>query len=116
MDVGHPSSTFSPPLNYTPNAEFEKVSDGCAVRTKPQTADASRDIIWQGNCHVLNPQLCSDSTCSNVAFLRITISIEYPISNCPAKSGAASFLRLYPKRPGPAWVLLLGACPPGCFR
>ena len=29
---------------------------------------------------------------------------------------AASFLRLYPKRPGPSLVPLFRACPPGRFR
>jgi len=43
-----------------------KIVEGCAVRTKPQTADASRDIIWQGNCHPVDKQLCRDSACSNL--------------------------------------------------
>jgi len=57
----------------------------------------ARDNIWQGNCHAFDQRLCSNSACSSIASLRITISIEYPISNCPAKFGAASFKRLYPK-------------------
>jgi hypothetical protein len=60
--------------------------------------------------------LCRDRASSNITPLRITISIEYPISNCPAKLGAASFSRLDPKRPGPWLVLLLDASPPGRFR
>jgi len=46
----------------------------------------TRATIWQGNCDV-----AAQTTCSNIAPLRITIPIQYPISNCPAKSGAASF-------------------------
>src|ERR1700681_2411822 len=94
----------------------ELVLYGYAVRTKPQAADASRDIIWQGACDVAEKQLRNVSACSNIPPLRITISIEYPISNCPAKFGAASFLRLDPKRPGPRFVLLRHAHPPGRFR
>jgi hypothetical protein len=43
-------------------------------------ADASRDNIWQGNCDVADLQLRS-----NIAPIRNTIPIQYPISNCPAK-------------------------------
>ena len=89
---------------------------GYAVRTKPQAADASRGIIWQGNCHVVDQEFCRDSACSNITSLRITISIEYPISNCPAKFGAASFSRLDPKRPGPHLISFLDGCMPGRFR
>src|ERR1700730_4614424 len=39
----------------------------CAVRTKPQTADASRGNIWQGNCHAVDKQLCRDYACSNLS-------------------------------------------------
>src|SRR6202171_358935 len=98
------------------NWDRRRVLSGYAVRTKPQTADASRGNIWQGNCHAVDKQLCRDPACSNLTSCRITIAIEYPISNCPAKFRAASFLRLDPKRPGPQLVLLLGACPPGRFR
>jgi hypothetical protein len=45
-------------------------------------ADASRDTIWQGNCDVADLQLRS-----NIAPIRNTIPIQYPISNCPAKKG-----------------------------
>jgi hypothetical protein len=45
-------------------------------------ADASRDTIWQGNCDVGHQQLCN-----NIAPIRNTIPIQYPISNCPAKKG-----------------------------
>jgi len=45
-------------------------------------ADASRDTIWQGNCDVADLQLRS-----NIAPIRNTIPIQYPISNCPAKPG-----------------------------
>ena len=86
------------------------------VRTKPQAADASRDIIWQGNCDVFDQQLCGHTASSNTVSSRNTIAIEYPISNCPAKFGAASFLRLDPKRPGPRFVSLIDVCPPGRFR
>src|SRR5215470_16440531 len=65
-------------------------------------ADASRDIIWQGNCNSTDQySICkvTDQTAdSTFALLRSTIAIEYPVSNCPAKSGAASFTRLYRKR------------------
>jgi hypothetical protein len=54
-------------------------------------ADASRDTIWQGNCDVGHQQLCN-----NIAPIRNTIPIQYPISNCPAKK--ASFKSLYRKR------------------
>ena len=43
-------------------------------------ADASRDTIWQGNCDVADLQLRN-----NIAPIRNTIPIQYPISNCPAK-------------------------------
>ena len=49
------------------NSKFEEVLSGYGVRTKPQAADVSRDIIWQGNCHVVDKQLCCDSACSNIA-------------------------------------------------
>jgi hypothetical protein len=45
-------------------------------------ADASRDTIWQGNCDVADLQ-----SRSNIAPIRNTIPIQYPISNCPAKKG-----------------------------
>ena len=61
------------------------------VRTKPQAADASRDIIWQGNCDVFDQQLCGHTASSNTVSSRNTIAIEYPIGNCPAKFGAAAF-------------------------
>ena len=96
--------------------DVELTASGWRVRTKPQTADAPRDITWQGNCHVAEQYLCSNTACSKSPSSRITIPIEYPISNCPAKFGAASFLRLDPKRPGPQLVLLPGACRPGRFR
>jgi hypothetical protein len=47
-----------------------------------RAADASRDTIWQGNCDVADLQLRS-----NIAPIRNTIPIQYPISNCPAKKG-----------------------------
>jgi hypothetical protein len=49
----------------------------------------TRYVIWQGNCDV-----AAHTTRNNVAVLRITKAIEYPISNCPAKSW-----RLPPKKP-----------------
>jgi hypothetical protein len=42
----------------------------------------ARDTIWQGNCDATNYPLRS-----NAASFRNTKSIEYPLSNCPAKSG-----------------------------
>jgi hypothetical protein len=45
-------------------------------------ADASRDTIWQGNCAVAALQ-----SRSNIAPIRNTIPIQYPISNCPAEVG-----------------------------
>jgi hypothetical protein len=41
-----------------------------------------------------------------------------PIDSCgiPHAAPAASFLRLYPKRPGPHLVMLPGVRPPGRFR
>jgi hypothetical protein len=78
------------------------------VRTMPQAADASRDMIWQGNCDVIDSTLCGHTASSNAVSSRITIAIEYPISTCPAKSGAASFSRLNPNRPGPRLILHSG--------
>ncbi|MGA2186678.1 MAG: hypothetical protein ABSH47_27005, partial [Bryobacteraceae bacterium] len=69
---------------------------GNALERSRRAADASRDNIWQGNCHAFT-RLCHGSFGhSNFSPLRITIS-EYPISHCPAKFMAASFKRLYPK-------------------
>jgi hypothetical protein len=69
-------------------------TSGYAVRTKPLARRTlARDSIWQGNCNAAD-----HPSRSNIPLLRITFPIEYPISNCPAKSGAASFLRLDPKR------------------
>jgi hypothetical protein len=65
-------------------------------------ADAWRDTIWQGNCDVGHQQLCN-----NIAPIRNTIPIQYPISNCPAKK--ASFKSLYRKRAGRR-VCYFGAC------
>ena len=54
------------------------------VRTKPLARRTlTRYVIWQANCDV-----AAQTTRSNLAVLRVTISIEYPISNCPAKSRA----------------------------
>ncbi len=57
-------------------------SKRCAVRTKPLAgaADATRDTIWQGNCDV-----GEQPSRSNISQLRITIAIENPLGNCPAK-------------------------------
>ena len=45
-------------------------------------ADASRDTIWQGNCDLADLQLRR-----NIAPIRNTIPIQYPLSNCPANVG-----------------------------
>jgi hypothetical protein len=67
-------------------------SNNEAVNEAAKRRTLARDTIWQGNCDV------ADQPCrSKFASLRITSPIEYPISNCPAKSGAASFKRLYRK-------------------
>jgi hypothetical protein len=52
----------------------------------------ARGNIWQGNCDATDYPLGS-----NAASFRNTKPIEFPLSNCPAKSGKASFKRLYPK-------------------
>ena len=53
------------------------------VWTKPLARRTlTRYVIWQGNCNV-----ATETIRSNVAVLRITKAIEYPLSNCPAKSG-----------------------------
>ena len=63
------------------------------VRTKPLARRTlARYAVWQGNCDV-----AAQTNRSNVAAFRITNSIEYPLSNCPAKPRAASFKRLYRK-------------------
>src|ERR1039457_5634463 len=55
----------------------------CGVWTKPLARRTlPRYVIWQGNCDV-----AAHTTRSNVAVLRITKAIEYPIRNCPAKPG-----------------------------
>ena len=59
-------------------------------------ADASRDTICQGNCDVADLQLCS-----NIAPIRNTIPIQYPISNCPAKKGFLQTAVSKARRPGP---------------
>jgi hypothetical protein len=41
----------------------------------------ARDTIWQGNCDATDYPLRSTASLPN------TKSIEYPLSNCPAKSG-----------------------------
>ena len=68
-------------------------------------ADASRDSIWQGNCDVADLQLRS-----NIAPIRNTIPIQYPISNCPAKKG---FLQVAVSKARRAAVSLT---PPPDFR
>ena len=73
---------------------FER-HEGCGISVWPKgyflegdlneaasAADASRDTIWQGNCAVAALQ-----SRSNIAPIRNTIPIQYPISNCPAKKG-----------------------------
>jgi hypothetical protein len=45
-----------------------------------RAADAARDTIWQGNCDLADLRLRN-----NIAPIRNTIPIQYPISNCPAK-------------------------------
>ena len=51
-------------------------------RSRSKAAALSRGNIWQGNCNATDHLLCS-----NAASFRNTKSIEYPLSNCPAKSG-----------------------------
>ena len=64
-----------PPINGTP------------LERSRRAADASRGIIWQGNCDAAAQQSCSVYVWrSNFALPRITLPIEIPISNCPAKS------------------------------
>ena len=61
----------------------------------------ARATIWQGNCDVpdrrSNCDVPDQTLGSKIAAFGSTIPIETPISNCPAKFGAASFKRLYPK-------------------
>ena len=76
----------SPPSGWAEDFHLQ-AAEHAQHTTKPQAADASRDIIWQGTCHVAEKQLRNVSAGSNSPPLRITISIEYPISNCPAKFG-----------------------------
>jgi len=45
-----------------------------------RAADAARDTIWQGNCDLADLRLRN-----NIAPIRNTIPIQYPINNCPAK-------------------------------
>ena len=72
-------------------------------------ADASRDTIWQGNCDVADPQLRN-----NIAPIRNTIPIQYPISNCPAKKG---FLQVaVSKARRAACLLLRSLLKPARFR
>jgi hypothetical protein len=62
--------------------------DASAFERSRRAADASRGIIWQGNCYVAAHDSCASYFWrSKIAVRRITFSIEYPISNCPAKSG-----------------------------
>ena len=95
----NPNQSVRSPLAVTVEAPtFVYLFQWRAFERSRTAADASRDIIWQGNCNSTDQySICkvTDQTAdSTFALLRSTIAIEYPISNCPAKSGAASFKRL----------------------
>ena len=45
-----------------------------------------------------------------------TLGLAFMAEKIPYPKRPASFLRLYPKRPGPSLVPLFRACPPGRFR
>src|ERR1039458_6941697 len=82
----------SPPSGWPEDLHLQ-TAEHAQHTTKPLARRTlARYAVWQGNCDV-----AAQTTRRNVAAFRITNSIEYPLSNCPAKPRAASFKRLYRK-------------------
>jgi hypothetical protein len=85
----------SPPSGWPEDFHLQ-TAEHAQHTTKPLARRTlARGSIWQGNCDAIDHPLRS-----TVASFHNTNSIEYPISNCPAKSRAASFKRPYRKCPG----------------
>jgi hypothetical protein len=76
--MNHPCGVATNPSEGSTTTSFLEAD----LNEAASAADASRDTIWQGNCAVAALQ-----SRSNIAPIRNTIPIQYPISNCPAKKG-----------------------------